>query len=101
LSQINSIKISDFATLYTTLPQDELKITHSDIVDSSLLNKKRKKETFISRDQLSGKNNFVKYCSDSTYKMMAFPIDNILVVGAGLPTVYLNFNGYELCFFVS
>ena len=87
LSHINNIKIYDFSTLYTTIPQDKLKTILFNIIDSCFFNKNgKRKYSYLVISHL--KDYFVKLYFDSTHKysevdikaMLEFLIDNIFVV---------------------
>jgi hypothetical protein len=89
-SRINSIKTYDFATVYTTIPHDELKSRLLYIIDNCFFNKngKRKYSYLVINHQ---KHDFNKYHSDSTHKysevetktMPEFLINNIYIVVGG------------------
>jgi hypothetical protein len=87
VSQIYSIKTSDFKTLYTTIPHDELKTRRFGIIDSCFLHQNGKgKYSYLVVSH--SHTYFVIHDPDSTRKysevdiidILGFLIDNIFVV---------------------
>ena len=93
----------DLLTLNMSIQHDDLKIRHSDIIDSCFFNKNWKYSFIVASHS---KTYFVRKYSDSTHKysevdikaMLEFLIDNIFGFGeSGLPTICWNSQGHKLC----
>jgi hypothetical protein len=76
-SQINSVKMYDFSTHYTTIPHEKLKSKLVDIIDNCFCSRNGKTEhSYLVISHL--KQYFVKYHSDSTHKYSEVEIKKML-----------------------